>query len=54
MVNEARLTEVLRQAAIAIEGLYAELKREPPAEGAKIIVELRKFAAHLSNSEDGT
>jgi hypothetical protein len=49
MVNEARLREVLNQAAIAIEGLYAELKRIPPSEGYGLIKELRQFANELSN-----
>jgi hypothetical protein len=49
MINEARLREVLNQAAIAIEGLYAELKRIPPSEGYGLIKELRQFANELSN-----
>jgi hypothetical protein len=49
MVNDARLQEVLKQAADAIEGLYAELKRKPPVEGADLIKELREFAAELLN-----
>jgi hypothetical protein len=49
MVNEARLREVLNQAAIAIEGLYVELKRLPPSEGYGLIKELRQFASELSN-----
>jgi len=49
MVDEARLAEVLNMAAIAIEGLYAELKRKPPAEGENLIKELRSLATELSN-----
>ena len=49
MINEARLREVLNQAAIAIEGLYAELKRKPPIEGSDLIKELRQFAKEFLN-----
>lgn len=49
MVNEERLHEVLNQAAIAIEGLYAELKRRPPIKATDLINELRQFAKEFSN-----
>jgi hypothetical protein len=49
MTNDARLREALKQAADVIEGLYAELKRKPPLEGANLIKELRTLAAKNSN-----
>jgi hypothetical protein len=47
--NPARLQEVLRLAADTIEGLYEQLKRQPPMEGARLIRELQDFQKELSN-----
>jgi hypothetical protein len=43
-VNNERLAEVLRLAADALEGLYEQLKREPPQEGTDLIAELRTLS----------
>jgi hypothetical protein len=43
-MNNERLAEVLRLAADAIEGLYEQLKREPPQEGVALIEELRALS----------
>jgi hypothetical protein len=51
MINEARLREVLNQAAIAIEGLYAELKRKPPIEGSDLPIIAIKFHPSVDYDE---
>jgi hypothetical protein len=49
-MNDERLAEVLRLAADAIEGLYEQLKREPPQEGADLIAELRALSQEAKTS----
>jgi hypothetical protein len=49
-VNNERLAEVLRLAADAIDGLYEQLKREPPQEGADLIEELRALSREVDSN----
>jgi hypothetical protein len=49
-VNNERLAEVLRLAADAIEGLYEQLKREPPQEGTDLIEELRALSREVGSN----
>ncbi len=47
--NEARLGEVLRMAALAINELYKELDRSPPQEAVRLVRELQEYAEQISN-----
>ncbi len=49
-MNDERLAEVLRLAADTIEGLYEQLKREPPQEGIDLIAEPREFSREANSS----
>jgi hypothetical protein len=49
-MNNERLAEVLRSAADAIEGLYEQLKREPPLEGADLIAALRALSKEAKSN----
>ena len=49
-MDSDRLAEVLRSAADAVEGLYEQLKRESPLEGADLIAELRALSKEAKSN----